>query len=111
MCENNSRIWLLRANLLSISKWLKPAKFWNLEPVKIWNSEPAKIWNLEIAKFWKQESAKFGGIDEDLIRKPEQAMIFVKKKFGNQEGAKSKTSSQKSGFEVLTSGKLVNIWN
>jgi hypothetical protein len=40
------------------------------------------------------------GIDEDLIRKPEQAMIFVKKKFGNQEGAKSKTSSQKSGFEV-----------
>jgi hypothetical protein len=39
-------------------------------------------------------------IDEDLIRKPEQAMIFVKKRFGNQEGAKSKTSSQKSGFEV-----------
>jgi hypothetical protein len=40
------------------------------------------------------------GIDEDLIRKLEQAMIFVKKRFGNQEGAKSKTSSQKSGFEV-----------
>jgi hypothetical protein len=40
------------------------------------------------------------GIDEDLIRKPEQVMIFVKKRFGNQEGAKSKTSSQKSGFEV-----------
>jgi hypothetical protein len=39
-------------------------------------------------------------IDEDLIRKPEQAMIFVKKRFGNQEGAKSKTSSQMSGFEV-----------
>jgi hypothetical protein len=40
------------------------------------------------------------GIDEDLIRKPEQAAIFVRKRFGNQEGAKSKTSSQKFGFEV-----------
>jgi hypothetical protein len=38
------------------------------------------------------------GIDEDLIRKPEQAMIFVKNKFRNQEGAKLKTSSQKSRF-------------
>jgi hypothetical protein len=35
------------------------------------------------------------GVDEDLI-----AMIFLKKRFGNHEGAKSKTSSQKSGFEV-----------
>jgi hypothetical protein len=40
------------------------------------------------------------GTDEDLIRKPEQAVIFVRKRFGSQEGAKSKTSSQKSGFEV-----------
>jgi hypothetical protein len=40
------------------------------------------------------------GIDEDLIWKPEQAVIFVRKRFGDQEGAKSKTSSQKSGFEV-----------
>jgi hypothetical protein len=40
------------------------------------------------------------GIDEDLIWKPEQAAIFVRKRFGDQEGAKSKTSSQKSGFEV-----------
>jgi hypothetical protein len=34
------------------------------------------------------------GVDEDLI-----AMI-LKKRFGNHEVAKSKTSSQKSGFEV-----------
>jgi hypothetical protein len=26
MCENDSRIWLLRMNLLSISRWLKLAK-------------------------------------------------------------------------------------
>jgi hypothetical protein len=40
------------------------------------------------------------GIDEDLIWKLEQAAIFIKKRFGDQEGAKSKTSSQKYGFEV-----------
>jgi hypothetical protein len=35
------------------------------------------------------------GTNEDLIRKPEQAVILVRKRFGNQEGAKSKTSSSK----------------
>jgi hypothetical protein len=35
------------------------------------------------------------GSGEDLIRKPERVVIFVRKKFGDQEGAKSKTSPQK----------------
>jgi hypothetical protein len=35
------------------------------------------------------------GSGEDLIRKPEQAVIFVKKRFGDKEGAKSKASPQK----------------
>jgi hypothetical protein len=30
-----------------------------------------------------------------LIRKPKQVVIFIKKSFGDQEGAKSKTSPQK----------------
>jgi hypothetical protein len=34
MCENDSRIWLLRVNLLSISGWLKLAKLWDDEPTK-----------------------------------------------------------------------------
>jgi hypothetical protein len=38
-------------------------------------------------------------------------VIFMNKRFGNQEGAKSKTSPQKSGFEVWTNGRLVNVWN
>jgi hypothetical protein len=34
------------------------------------------------------------GSSEGLIREPEQAVNFVKKRFGDQEGAKSKTSLQ-----------------
>jgi hypothetical protein len=37
---------------------------------------------------------------EVLIREPQRVVIFMNKRFGNQEGAKSKTSPQKSGFEV-----------
>jgi hypothetical protein len=36
---------------------------------------------------------------------------FNEKSFGSQGEAKSKTSSQKSGFEVWTSGKPINVWN
>jgi hypothetical protein len=46
ICENNGRIWLLCVNLLSISGWLKSAKFWNQESVKFWNQESAKFGNL-----------------------------------------------------------------
>jgi hypothetical protein len=76
---------------------LKPAKFWNKELVKFWNLRHPKIRNLELAK---SGICEVRGTDEDLIRKPEQAVIFVRKRFGSREGAKSKTSSQKSGFEV-----------
>jgi hypothetical protein len=62
MCENDSRIWLLRVNLLSISEWLKPAKLWNQEPAKHWNHEPAKHWNHELAKLRNRGSAKFGNL-------------------------------------------------
>jgi hypothetical protein len=34
MCKNDSRIWLLRVNLLSILGWLKLAKLWDHEPAK-----------------------------------------------------------------------------
>jgi hypothetical protein len=50
MCKNDSRIWLLRVNLLSISGWLKLAKLWDHEPVKPWNHESVEIWNHEHAK-------------------------------------------------------------
>jgi hypothetical protein len=33
-------------NLLSISEWLKSAKFWNQEPAKFWNQKSAKFGNL-----------------------------------------------------------------
>jgi hypothetical protein len=35
--------------------------------------------------------------------------IFMYKRFGNQQEAKSKTLPQKSGFDVRTSGRLVNV--
>jgi hypothetical protein len=38
------------------------------------------------------EVREFG---EVLIWNPEQAVIFIKQRFGDQEGAKSKTSPQK----------------
>jgi hypothetical protein len=34
MCKNDSRIWLLHVNLLSILGWLKLAKLWDHEPAK-----------------------------------------------------------------------------
>jgi hypothetical protein len=37
--------------------------------------------------------------------------ILMHKGFRNQEEAKSKTLPQKSGFDVWTSGRLVNVWN
>jgi hypothetical protein len=69
MCENDSRIWFLRANLLSISGWSKPAKFWN--------QELAKIWNLRRCEVLKLGICEVRGTDEDLIRKPEQAVFFA----------------------------------
>jgi hypothetical protein len=36
--------------------------------------------------------------------------IFMNEGIGNQEEAKSKTWPQKSGLDVWTGGKLVNIW-
>jgi hypothetical protein len=35
--------------------------------------------------------------------------IFMYKRFGNQQEAKSKTLPQKSGFNVLTSGRLIDV--
>jgi hypothetical protein len=114
-------------NLLYISGWLKPAKFWNQELVKVWNQRRSGIWNLRSSgirnlrrsgtredlesrigedlesgtcEVLKTGDCEVRGIDEDLIWKPEQAMIFIRKRFGNHEVAKSKTSSQKSGFEM-----------
>jgi hypothetical protein len=58
MYENNSRIWLLRVNLLSILGRLKPAKLLNHESAKIWNHELAKLWNHEPSKIWNHEPAK-----------------------------------------------------
>jgi hypothetical protein len=63
MCKNDSRIWLLRVNLLSISGWLKPAKLWNHELVKFWNHEPVKLRNRGSAKFGNLLNSKFGGYD------------------------------------------------
>jgi hypothetical protein len=77
------------ANLLSTLGWLKSAKLRNHGPAEHWNHEPAKLRNHEPAKLQNRESAKFG----------------------NQQEFKSKTLPQKSGFDVWTSGRLVNVWN
>jgi hypothetical protein len=45
MCKNNSRSWLLFANLFSISGWLESVKSWNQKPAKSWNRESAKFGN------------------------------------------------------------------
>jgi hypothetical protein len=42
ICKNNSRIWFLRVNLLSISGWLKSTEPWNQELVQFWNLTSAK---------------------------------------------------------------------
>jgi hypothetical protein len=64
MCENDSRIWVLRVNLLSISGWLKPTKTWNLERAKLWNLELVKTRNQEPVKFWSLKSTKIGNYNE-----------------------------------------------
>jgi hypothetical protein len=88
MCENSSQIWLLRVNLLSISRRLKPAKLLNHEPAKIWNHEPAKIWNHEPtrlrnlgrAKLWVQipeiRESRMGS--SEIRKKPSQRCYLEK---------------------------------
>jgi hypothetical protein len=63
-------------------------KLWNREPTKLWNHEPAKLWNHEPAKLWNRRSE---------IRKPMRRQV--------------KDVASKSGFDVWTSGRLVNVWN
>jgi hypothetical protein len=78
MCENSSQIWLLRVNLMSISRRLKPAKRWNREPVKIWNHEPAKIWNHEPAKIWSHEPAEIWNHEPTRLRNLGPAKLWVR---------------------------------
>jgi hypothetical protein len=52
------------------------------------------------------EIQESGGLS---IRESQRAVVFMNKSFGGQEEAKSKTSLQKSGFKVLTGGRLVNV--
>jgi hypothetical protein len=75
ICESNSRIWLLFANLLSISGWLETGEVLGIR--------------CEI-----RESG------EVLIRESQRAVVFMDKSFGVLEEAKSKTSLQKSEFRV-----------
>jgi hypothetical protein len=46
-------------------------------------------------KVLESGSCEVCGSGEVLIQKPEQVVIFMKKRLGDQEGAKSKTSPQK----------------
>jgi hypothetical protein len=87
MCENDSRIWLLRVNLLSISGWSKPPKFWNREPAKLWNRELARLWNREPAKLWNHEPAKIWNHEPVKLRNRGSAKFrnLVKSKFGGYD--------------------------
>jgi hypothetical protein len=83
-------------NLLSISGWLESAKFWESEICEILESGICEV--LESGIYEVREYGKV------LIREPRRAVIFVNKRFGGQEEAKSKTSPQNFGFmcELVT---------
>jgi hypothetical protein len=71
-------------------------------------------WNLRKTETYESlESGTYEVLESEIRedRELQWAVIFVNKRFEDQGEDKSKTSSQKSGFRVWTSGKHVNVWN
>jgi hypothetical protein len=87
MSANDSQVWLLHVNLLSISGWLKPAKSWSRESSKVWNHEPAKPWSRESAKIRNHEYAKIWSREPATIwsHGPAKFRNLVKFKFGGYD--------------------------
>jgi hypothetical protein len=61
MCENDSRIWLLRVNLLSVSGWMNLwrsgiMKLQGLEIVNLWRTEVVDLWSSGIMNLWNFRS-------------------------------------------------------
>jgi hypothetical protein len=119
-----TKLW----NLEPAKPWShEPAKLWNLKPTKPWSREPAKLWNLEPAKPWSRESVKTRSHEPAKLQNWGFAKFgnLLKSKFGSHGSWRfpwmrdswiSKKPSQrryvkKSGFDVWTSGKLVNVWD
>jgi hypothetical protein len=78
--------------------------------------EALESWTCEALESWTCEAPESGICEiresnEVQIRRLWRMKIFMYKRFGNQQEVKSKTLPQKSGFDVWTSGKLVNVWN
>jgi hypothetical protein len=102
-------------------------KIWNLKSAKPWSRKPVKIRNLEFAKPWSREPVKTRSHEPTKLRNRESMKFgnLLKFKFGGygawrfpwirdswiSKKKKSKTSPLKSGFDVWTSGRLVNVWS
>jgi exopolysaccharide biosynthesis protein len=67
---------------------------WKQEVVEIWNHEPTKLWNHEPTKSCVRTPRNSGVMDEssEIRKKPSQRRYL-----------------KKSGFDVSTSGRLVNV--
>jgi hypothetical protein len=81
-----------------------------------WTCKALKSWTWEDLESWIYESLKSGVCEiresaEDHIRRFQRVRVSVNKRFVDQREAKSKMLLQKSGFDVWTSGMLVNVWD
>jgi hypothetical protein len=81
-----------------------------------WTCEALESWTCEDLESWTCEAPESGICEiressEVQVRRLWCMRTFTYKRFGNQQEAKSKTLPQKSGLNVWTSGRLVNVWN
>jgi hypothetical protein len=76
---------------------------WGREPVKTRSHEPAKPWNQKSAKFGNLLKFEFGS--HGIWRFTEWGDSWISRKPSQRRYLK------KSGFDVWTSGRLVNVWD
>jgi hypothetical protein len=86
------------------------------ENLESWICEALKSWVHEDTESWTCETSELGIYEirestEIRIRRLRRMKVSMNKRLMNQLEAKSKTPPQKSGFDVWTSGRLVNVWN
>jgi hypothetical protein len=80
---------------------------WNL--VKSGSRESTNFGNL--TNSWRHELANFGNIRESHIRKSWWMSICMNEAARINRRPSQRRHLKKSGFEVWTSGRLVNVWN
>jgi hypothetical protein len=114
------------SSCMKFVKWvfmnLEPVKIWNLETAKLRRCKLAKIWNLKLAKLRSRKLAKIWNLEPAKLwccepvktwsrepAKPRNRKCEIRESSGGQ--VRMSRRMKVSGFDVWTSGRLVNVWD